>query len=295
MTVVVLMVGVFHAGGAAIAGRFEGLSIALHTIGTVALGAGIALAGQIFNLNEHWPAAILLWTIGAALAWAALGHWTQGALTALLVPYWLAAEWTVRHPRLEGAFIPVAAGVCALSLTYLSARRSSEDGALRKALGWIGGIAVLPAAASLAVVGWVQLPKLEVGWMAWLAAILIPLGLAFLLRRRHAVWNGVAVLWTLALAVSSGGHNDRLLVYFWCAIGAAALAAWGIHEARAERINLGIAGFAVTVLAFYFSDVMDKLGRSASLTILGLLFLGGGWLLERTRRRLIAQVQREEL
>src|SRR5215471_13889086 len=45
MTLVVLMVAVFHAGGAAATGRFEGLAIALHSIGTIALGAGIALAG----------------------------------------------------------------------------------------------------------------------------------------------------------------------------------------------------------------------------------------------------------
>ncbi len=40
-------------------------------------------------------------------------------------------------------------------------------------------------------------------------------------------------------------------------------------------INLGSAGFAATVLWFYFSSVMDKLGRSFSLIALGLLFLAG--------------------
>ena len=49
-----------------------------------------------------------------------------------------------------------------------------------------------------------------------------------------------------------------------------------------------------TVLAFYFSQVMDKLGRSASLVGLGLLFLLGGWLLEKTRRRLMERLQRGE-
>jgi hypothetical protein len=34
---------------------------------------------------------------------------------------------------------------------------------------------------------------------------------------------------------------------------------------------------------------MDKLGRSASLVGLGVLFLGGGWALERVRRRLVEQ------
>jgi len=35
---------------------------------------------------------------------------------------------------------------------------------------------------------------------------------------------------------------------------------------------------------------MDRLGRSASLIGLGLLFLGGGWALEQGRRRLVARV-----
>src|SRR5689334_9199026 len=45
MTLVVGMIGVFHAGGAVSAGRFEALSVTLHTVGTISLGAGIALAG----------------------------------------------------------------------------------------------------------------------------------------------------------------------------------------------------------------------------------------------------------
>jgi hypothetical protein len=35
---------------------------------------------------------------------------------------------------------------------------------------------------------------------------------------------------------------------------------------------------------------MDKLGRSLGLIMLGVLFLAGGWLLERTRRRLIGHI-----
>jgi uncharacterized membrane protein len=36
---------------------------------------------------------------------------------------------------------------------------------------------------------------------------------------------------------------------------------------------------------------MDKMGRSVSLIGLGVLLLLGGWLLERTRRRLVQQVK----
>jgi hypothetical protein len=49
--------------------------------------------------------------------------------------------------------------------------------------------------------------------------------------------------------------------------------------------------FAATVLTFYSSQVMDKLGRSASLIGLGVLFLAGGWMLERARRRLVVRAR----
>ncbi|HWW86742.1 MAG TPA: hypothetical protein VNZ26_24270 [Vicinamibacterales bacterium] len=80
-------------------------------------------------------------------------------------------------------------------------------------------------------------------------------------------------------------------MYLWWALGASGLAAWGVFEARSERINLGTAIFAATVLTFYFSQVMDKIGRSASLIGLGLLFLVGGWTLDKVRRRLVFRAQ----
>jgi uncharacterized membrane protein len=295
MAMVLLMVAVFHAGGAASASRFESLSVALHTVGTVALGAGIALAGQIFHIAEHWPSAVLLWAVGAAAAWALLRHWTQAALVAILVPYWLAGEWWVRLTDSRGDHLaPLAAGVCALSFTYLSARRAPGDSPLRKALGWLGGIALLPAAAIAAVdlpIG----PDSDSALVAWSVALFLSLALAIALRGRAAWWNAVAVAWVIVLELVARETGDHTLSYVWCAVGSIGLAAWGVREARSERINLGMAGFAITLLAFYFSSVMDKLGRSASLIVLGLLFLGGGWLLEKTRRRLVTRIREEAI
>jgi uncharacterized membrane protein len=131
--------------------------------------------------------------------------------------------------------------------------------------------------------------------IAWAIAILGPMALAVAFGGRQAVWTGIAIVWTLLLAAANGGHGDRLLVYLWCAVGSVGLALWGTRDSRPERINLGFLGFAVTVLLFYFSDVMDKLDRATGLIVVGLLFLGGGWLLERTRRRLIAHVQQEAI
>jgi uncharacterized membrane protein len=82
-----------------------------------------------------------------------------------------------------------------------------------------------------------------------------------------------------------------LTLYALCALGSVGMVVWGIYEKRKERLNLGIAGFAVSVLYFYFDSFMGKLGRSASLLILGVLCLAGGFALERTRRRLVARLE----
>ena len=139
--------------------------------------------------------------------------------------------------------------------------------------------------------------------LAWVVAISGPLLLAFALRKRGAWVNVVAAIWVLMIgtfgrAAIRPGHSlaafawDEVGIYFWAALGALALVAWGLLERRPERINLGVAGFAFTILIFYFSNVMDKLGRSASLIGMGILLIFGGWVLERTRRQLVARMGR---
>jgi hypothetical protein len=65
---------------------------------------------------------------------------------------------------------------------------------------------------------------------------------------------------------------------------------WGVRESSRGLVNLGIVAFGATVAWFYFSDLFDKLGRSLGLIGLGVLFLAGGWALEKTRRGLLAHI-----
>ena len=57
-------------------------------------------------------------------------------------------------------------------------------------------------------------------------------------------------------------------------------------------MNLGTIFFGATVTWFYFSNLFDKMGRSLGLIGLGVLFLAGGWALEKTRRRLLSHMQK---
>jgi hypothetical protein len=172
---------------------------------------------------------------------------------------------------------------------------------------WIGGLTLIPFAA--AVPGaYTHLPgqqlSLPEGYrlLGWTVALALPLVLAWWLRRNAAWMNVIAALWVIVLGTTRlrSGAGDSLLSYVWrelgpytmWVLGSLGLIAWGLQEARKERINLGIAGFALTVVAFYFSAVMDKLGRAASLIGLGLLFVLGGWLLEKTRRSLLVRLDK---
>ena len=283
MSLLISAVGGFHVGGAFAQERFRALAITLHAAGTVALGGAIALAGQIFNMQEHWPTAVLLWAAGAVVGWVLLRDWPQLAIASLLVPFWLLGEWTEAVHGHTG-FRVVSVAVLLLAICYLSIDMP--------ALRWIGGLALLPGALMVVLSrefrsGLVDSTLAPIGWAG---AILIPLVFAGAFRR-SAVWmNAVAAVWVVGLSILANQHVD-VLIYTWCALGSAGLIAWGVYELRPERINLGMAGFAITVIAFFFSSVMDKLGRSASLILLGGLLLAGGWQWEKLRRRLLAEVR----
>jgi len=218
---------------------------------------------------------------------------------------WLGGEWVQATGTWIGHEKILAAGIVLVTISYLTALTPGNESSERFVLALIGGIALIPCVAILVYTGSGARPGGDLPgnywWFGWVASLGWSLLLALWLRR-GAVWmNGVAAGWVVLLSWASGGFwsglsgknisfADELLTYGLCALGGLGLIAWGLKEARTERINLGIVGFALTVFAFYFSNVMDKLGRSASLIGLGLLFLLGGWFLERLRRRLVARV-----
>jgi hypothetical protein len=276
-------------------------------VGTVAFGAGVYLTGQIFHLPAHWPPGLLLWGLGAAAGWGLLRQWPQLALLAALLPAWLAAEWRTLSEHATagttGAWFfgidqVLAAGLLLLSLAYLGAARGPLTSAPRRVLLWLGGLALGPACVVWAVATTITprapaLPSLELLQplaLGWAVALGGPLLLGWRLRGR-AFWPlGVAVGWLLVSVVMP---VDRLaaLRFAWWALGGVLLALWGARDGRAERVNLGVVVVALTLIGFYFSEVFDKLGRAASLIGLGVLFLLGGWLLERLRRQLVERIR----
>lgn len=300
VALVLFLTAGFHVAGAYSVDRFRAMGVTLHAVGTIALGAGIALAGQIFNLAQHWPAGVLLWAIGAGVAWGLLRQMPQMILFAVLAPAWLVSEWLLAAENTpdDARWYIAAGGLLLLSLAYFTSGEPRDARVSRRALMTVGAVALIPAAAVVAFASpgaWTAyrdatIPGLLV-LVGGLVAAVIPILVAQRLRAAAALPMAMAVVW-LAGLLPLQATTDQMLVYPWWALGAIGLVAWGVRDQRTERVNMGAVVFAVTVIAFYFSEVMDKFGRSASLVGLGLLFLGGGWALERSRRRLVERARR---
>lgn len=301
---VLLLAGVFHVLAGVFATRVPSLATTLHAAGTAAFGAGIFLTGQIFNMAEHWPAALLLWAVGAAIALALLRDWPHVLWVAVLIPAWLVGEWIkVSSGRSGVTFVPAVAGCVLLALVYMSARGPSVDSVARTALARLGGFALIP------LVIWFDLiirnpewfstrnsgPGMSPQWqlLAWAVALLIPAAVAFGLRKRDALWLIPAILWVLVSAVVGEGSDAIEVVrYALYALGAVGIILWGLREQQPFTVNVGIVCFALTIIFFYFASVFDRLGRSLGLIVMGIVFIGGGWMLERLRRELVGRIGR---
>lgn len=299
-TLVLGLVAVFHVAAGLLSTKVPSIGVALHFAGTVCLGAGIFLAGQIFNLEEHWPGGVMLWALGAILAWLVLRQWPQAFAAALLVPAWLGSEWAFATEIYRGAAWNIAAqGFLVLALAYMSSPITDRRQYFRVALRWAGSLALLPFILDVIFSGdsifysWRTQPRLPAGLYAfgYLAAYVPILVLVALVRKKQSLPMFVAAAWIFVLGLTSRHANpeNHPWVYLWVALGACALCYWGVKDHRKLFINYGVAIFALDVVAFYFSQVLDKMGRSMGLILLGAIFLAGGWVLNRLRTDLIAR------
>ena len=298
VSLLLFIVIALHAGGAWFAERFQLMALGLHAVGTVAFGAGVFLCAQIFHLDVLWSFrwGLLLWSFGAAAGWKLLRQWPQLALLSLLLPGWIAALIMFEVDRFSSseadwAVVPIAAGALLTSLTYFTAPDRTPLTPARSVLMWMGGLALVPAAVTWAVVATgLDLPALgQPLWLSllvWVVTLGGPVIFGWWLRP-HRFWPlALAAIWmVLDLVIQIQGFS--VLSFAWWGVGSVGLMLWGSTEARAERVNIGTVLLATTLIGFYFTEVIGRFDRSLSLLGLGLFFLVAGWGLNRLRQALL--------
>jgi uncharacterized membrane protein len=310
--IVIAMVAVFHLAGGLVRKSFLGVSTTLHAVGTLSTGAAIALVGQIFNIQEHWPAAILMWAVAALAGWILLRDQAQQTLTLLLFPAWMLSELSFYMEGYIGEPVYIGRFLFVWAIFFLTFFLTSKRKVVQGILFAAGAIAATTGVACM-LNGWASwsseqslIPFSTRVW-AWIALAALPLVIAAFHGHRGLVPPAVAVAfsvalpwcyrsWTESFNWGNGGHQvytrtePNLAAHALVALFAVFLCWWGVYLASRALVNLGIVAFAVAVAWFYFSDIFDRVGRSLGLIGLGVLFLAGGWALEKMRRRLLARM-----
>jgi uncharacterized membrane protein len=309
---VIAMVAVFHIAGGLTRSSFEGFSTALHAVGTISTGAAIALVGQIFNIQEHWPAAVLLWALAAFAGWALLRDQAQQILALLLLPAWIFSELGFRMQGHIGDDIYMGR-LCFLSaILYLTFFAGSRRRGVQGILFAVSAIAAVTGIVFM-LSSWVSwnseqsfIPFGTRVW-AWIAIAAVPLLIAAFHGHKGLVPIAAAIGFSIALpwcyssttqTYSNGAGpkmtyvstSPNLAAHALVAAFAVFLCWWGVRLLSRALVNLGIAGFAAAVFWFYFSDIYNDHERALGLIGLGILFLAGGWALEKMRRRILARM-----
>jgi len=309
-SLVVAVVAIIHLAGAATREHFHALSTALHAVGTLSIGAAIALVGQIFNLQEHWPSAVLMWALAAVAGWALLHDEAQETLALLLIPAWIACEIAFYSQGHIGASIYIGRMLFTWAVLYLTFFLGSQRKVVRGILFAAAAIGALVGIAEM-LDGWVSFTSeqtflpFSVRFWCWVAIAAIPLIVAAFHGHKGLVPIAVAVAFATVLPwclhtwteTNDWGNGIKhvytrtepnLAAHALVAAFAVFICWWGVRLASRALANLGIVGFAFAVGWFYFSDIYSALGRSLGLIGLGILFLAGGWALEKMRRRIVA-------
>ena len=313
---VISMVTIFHLGGAIVRDKFPATSTALHAVGTISTGAAIALVGQIFNIEEHWPAAVLMWAVAALLGWILLRDQAQQILTLLLFPSWFLCEWSYSAENHVGFDVYCGRFLFVWSILYLTLFIGTERRVVRGILFAVSAIGAV-VGVSLLLVSWHSWygmqPYPEVHIRIWGWIIIAALPILFSLARMSkstipvlaAIAFVIALPWCERIWVERynypGGaagtftrDEPNLAAHALVAAFCVFLIWWGVRQGSRGLVNLGIVAFGATVAWFYFSDLFDKMGRSLGLIGLGVLFLAGGWMLEKTRRGLLAHIAQSQ-
>ncbi len=150
--------------------------------------------------------------------------------------------------------------------------------------------------------GMQALPPFHTRFWGWVDIAAIPLLFSIFRIRKTAIPVLASIGFVIALPWCTRLFTEHYAYGTWTRtepnLAAHALVAafcvfliwWGVTQSSRGLVNLGTVFFGATVAWFYFSNLFDKMGRSLGLIGLGVLFLAGGWALERTRRGLIARM-----
>lgn len=305
-------------------GRYPRVGSALIFLGSVMFGASIFLAGQIYHVPEGNPMLLAAWAAGAfAVAYAAMLRPSLylAILAAIAWYVFQLMDWHIEQMRTAGlmaigAFIPYGLLFFGLGELQGTTERTRQLSAPFVRLGLVVALAAVwafsfadlwrafgsrtstggseatgPGSTYLAV-SFALFAVVAAATAVW-GARRVGFGRASLLELAGV---GVLLLSSLLVVFHPLGDAAQYALFFNTLLLASVLWAivLGIWSRREAPINVGLGFFVLLVTARYFDFFFSFMDRSIAFIAGGLLLMGGGYLLERSRRRLLQSMRSEE-
>jgi uncharacterized membrane protein len=285
-------------------------------LGALIFGANVFIVGQTYHVNSGSPHLLGFWAAGAlATAYSAASRPSMYLGVLCLIFWYLIqlAEWDLFSRGSQTAALSAAAfiplGLLSFNLgtqhrTFPTLRRLAGAWANIGIITVFGGLLIFSFAEFWRALGSDSSPNAPLGfhaiaiYSAFSMGVLLTLGFILgrlgLTREALVYGAGVTLIWLSSLLVvfhpfdSAGVYalafNLVLLAgILWAVI-------MGIWTRREPLINLTLIFFALQVLARYFDFFFGLFDRSLVFIGAGGLLIGGGWLIERSRRLLIARM-----
>ncbi|MGB5694815.1 MAG: DUF2157 domain-containing protein [Polyangiales bacterium] len=295
------------------------VSEALWFLATLVLGADIFLIGQIFNFTLTFWQGPFLWFVGA-LAMGSARHkdsygWLATPLGVLALGWVGGGSGSFFDDQFEflssdGGLLPLlpVIGVALICIAGL-VRDSERLGFVRRACAFWGlGLISIPLIAGTGDDSAVK-EIFRTAFTSKQVVILAASGLTvalFAFRGRVSTLAasavGLLLLSSVGLLIPSGSesaigsaiadHGAAFAAYIVLVFALAMGTIWlGLAERSAGLINVGLLSAAMIIFIQYFSWSFELLDRSVAFIIGGLVLLGVGYGVERTRRHLLARME----
>lgn len=291
---------------------FQGTGNALLFLGALLYGAGLFLIAQGYHVNAHEPFLLLLWVIGILpLAYLLRSRpmVTLSLYLLFIAVSWESFYWLADSSSFHGFVAVVLVFGCLLyALGNIQSQRESTR-LYKQPFGVLGlwlimgtlfvesfgdahtGMATAPDYPSGAILRF---------WM--LAGMALLTGISCLIAR-FSSWRARGEDSTLMFLALLGCG----LFYYAGGIGAWAVfsnmlllaviigvVAVGTINRETRWINTGFFYFGILIVARYFDWFWGLLHRSLFFIGAGVLLLGGGMFLEKTRRKTLSRLQAKE-
>ncbi len=294
------------------------LSASLVFLGSLIFGANVFIVAQTYHVNAGSPQLLLFWAAGALASAYTAGSRPSMYLGVLCLLLWYVfqlVDWDTFSRGSEAAALSAAAFLPLGLLGFnLGAIHRSYPG-LRRFAGAFANIGVITMFIGLLAFSFAEVwrslgadstertsggsfqPILAV-YVGFSVAALFSLALVAMrlgaTRQTMVHGMGVVLIWLSSLLVvfhpfdSPGAYALAFnLVLLATVIWGVGLGIWMRQE---PLINLSLIFFALQVMARYFDFFFALFDRSLVFIGAGVLLLVGGWIIERSRRVLIARM-----